>query len=302
MSERYDPFLPEDDNADDPNDRYQDSYMDEDAHSTYPYTDDDTYNTGDLGAYQTDPYSGPTTSLFPEDANVYEDGAPLLGADALPPSDETDDSENRIVYRGGTGDPAFGLLLAGAVAIGLTPMLPANADLRYTLAWGVLALIGVLAWLLGNGTRIGQEKPENLIWGVGFALLVGAPFTLFGWDVLGRAVPLVFPGMTVGTLLAYVIFVMPVSETLFFRGVFQRTLDFWVIGLIAGVWSLILFFPVMWGELLQSPAVGIVFAIGIFAMSMLYSYVRERNGLAAAWVCQITLNILMVFLPAVSQA
>ncbi|QPC85087.1 CPBP family intramembrane metalloprotease [Phototrophicus methaneseepsis] len=301
MSDRYEPFYPGDEED-------GDEYANKAYSSPEPYSPD-PYSAHDLGAYQ-DPYevydsapydqpSEPAPLFVDENTRYEESGAPLLGADALP----TEEEENKpSLYRGGTGDPTFGLLLATAVAIGLTPMLPANADLRYTLAWGVLAAIGVLAWLLGNGARIGQEKPENLIAGVGFALLVGTPFTLFGWDVLGRAGGLMFPGMPIGTLLAYLIFVMPIAETLFFRGVFQRSLDFWLIGLIAGIWEIVLFFPVMWGELLQSPAVGIVLAIGIFAMTMLYSYVRERNGLAAAWVCQIILNILMVFLPALGQA
>src|SRR5215510_14631788 len=59
-----------------------------------------------------------------------------------------------VAYRGATSDPVFGNLIAIALSVGLTPLLPASADLRYTLAWGVLAGFGVLAWLLGNSARI----------------------------------------------------------------------------------------------------------------------------------------------------
>ncbi|MCA9882513.1 MAG: CPBP family intramembrane metalloprotease [Anaerolineae bacterium] len=288
MSDRYDPDYSYEPNEDDDSSYYGSS-------DSEPYADYSSYTEAD---YNDSPFSNYSMApVVDEQTSFDEHGQPLLGADALP--QEADAPQP--LYRGGTGDPAFGLLLAGAVAIGLMPMLPANADLRYTLSWGVLGAVGVMAWLFGNSERIGQERLESLGWGIGFALLVGGPFTVFGWDVLGRAVPLAFPGMAAGTLLAYLVFVMPMGETLFFRGVFQETLDFWVVGIMAGVWNLLLIFPVMWGDIQANPAVGIIFAIGLFAMSMLYSYVRERNGLAAAWICQIALNLIMLFLPVIGR-
>lgn len=216
-------------------------------------------------------------------------------ADAPPAGDEG--RQRTISYRASASDPAFGFLLAIALSIGLTPMLPSNADLRYTLAWGALAGVGVLAWLLGSSDRIGQEKPENVVWGVLFGLLLGGPFLLFGVDVLERASRLIFPQMTPGTLLAYLVFVMPLAETLFFRGVMQRTLEFYIVGALSGVWSILLFFPVMWGEVLAAPTVALIIALALITMNMLYSYVRERNGLAASWLCQIVTSVLMVFIP-----
>lgn len=200
-------------------------------------------------------------------------------------------------YRGGASDPAFGFLVATAISIGLIPMLPANADLRYTLAWSVLALVGVLAWLLGNMERIGQETPENIAWGVGFGLLLSVPFVIFGFDTLGAAARLVFPEMSAGEVLAYLIFVMPLAETLFFRGVLQRYLDFWLVGLLATLWAMVLFYPVMWQAILTAPAVAAVIGAGVLAMNLLYSYVRERNGLAAAWITQLVAGGVMIFVP-----
>ena len=39
-------------------------------------------------------------------------------------------------YRGATSDPVFGFMIAAALSVGLTPLLPDNADLRYTLGLG----------------------------------------------------------------------------------------------------------------------------------------------------------------------
>lgn len=241
--------------------------------------------------------SEPYDDLWRTDQDDKVEENPLLIPDDPPESTALENS--RRAYRGGRTDPAFGLLLALAVSIGLAPLLPANADLRYSLAWGTLAVIGVLAWLLGNAPRIEQEQPENLLWGIGFGLLVGTPFLLFGNDILARAVPVLFPNLSAGAILAYLVFVMPLAETLFFRSLMQQTLNWVAVGALSSAWSAVLIFPVIWGELLTAPAVGVVFAITLMTVNLLYSYVRERNGLAAAWLCQIVINLLLLFIPAI---
>jgi membrane protease YdiL (CAAX protease family) len=246
------------------------------------------------------PYSDPSDyedDLIPED--MLEDTVDEVFLDhgeidqPLVSDQQVVDSE----YRGSNGDPVFGFLLAIAVSIGLTPILPAQSDLRYTLAWGALALVSVLAWLLGKFDRIGQEKPENLAWGGAYGLLVSVPFVLFFFNIFSAASRLIFPAYGVGTTLAYLLFVMPLAETLFFRGLLQPRLELWFAGGLAGLWSIILFFPVMWGEILEAPAVAIFLAIGLLAMNLMYSYIRERYGLAAAWIGQILANIVLLFIP-----
>ncbi|MDQ7035845.1 MAG: hypothetical protein Q9P01_13725 [Anaerolineae bacterium] len=187
---------------------------------------------------------------FPDETSLY------YGEDT-----DSDDNLNGEIqregnYRSGNADPAFGFLLAIAVSIGLIPILPNNADLRYTLAWGALALVGVLSWLLGNADRIGQEKPDNILWGAGLGVMVSVPFVLFFSGIFGTAARLMFPALGKGTVLAYLMFVMPLAETLFFRGLLQRRLDFWIVGALSGLWSVILFFPVMWGEVQENPGGG----------------------------------------------
>lgn len=200
-------------------------------------------------------------------------------------------------YHGANSDPIFGFLLALALSIGLIPLLPENADFRYTIVWGALASVGVMTWLLGNNERIGAEKLENVAWGIGLGLLLGVPLLLFGGGIMRRAAPLLFPDMGVGSVLAYILFVMPLAETLFYRGLLQQYRDFWVVGLWSTLWNILVFFPVMWSEILEAPIVAIVIAVAIAMMNLMYSYVRNRNGLAAAWLCQIIVNLLVIFLP-----
>lgn len=224
-----------------------------------------------------------------------------LDEDFTDVSDSLDDGEplgqGRISYRGATSDPFFGFLIAIALSVGLTPLLSDNVDLRYTLAWGALAGVSVLSWLLGSAERIDQEKPENIAWGLIFGVLMGVPSLLFLRDILTPTTQRIFLDMSPGTLLAFLVFVMPISETLFFRGLLQGQLVFWVVGLLATLWNLVLFFPVMWDQVATLPAVSVAIAIIFLMMNMIYVYVRERNGLAAAWICQILANLIMLFIP-----
>lgn len=218
--------------------------------------------------------------------------------DAVRDDEQPKEGKTRAMSRGATSDPFFGFLIAIALSIGLIPLLPDNADLRYTLAWGALAGISVLAWLLGSMERISHERPENIAWGVIYGVMLGIPFLLFlRQPILVPSSQQMFPGMSAGTLLAYLIFVMPVSETLFFRGLLQNQLVFWVVGLLAALWNVMLFFPVMWQSVLRFPAVAVVIAIVLLMMNMIYAYVRERNGLAASWICQIIANLIILYIP-----
>lgn len=212
-----------------------------------------------------------------------------------------DDDEDELGprYRGATNDPAFGFLIAIALAIGLAPMIGAGqSDLRYTLCWGVLALFGVLAWWFGNAARIGQETPENIVWGISFGLILGMPLLAFGGQTLSDSVRVLFRTMSIGSLLAYVVFVMPLAETLFFRGILQEQRPFWMIGLMGSIWSMVLFLPLI--DLRAYPIVALVIGLVLVMMNLIYTYVRQRNGLAAAWVCQIVVNLALVFIPFIS--
>jgi membrane protease YdiL (CAAX protease family) len=86
---------------------------------------------------------------------------------------------------------------------------------------------------------------------------------------------------------------MPLSETLFFRGVFQQTRAFWETAIYCTVFQFILFFPMM----NQGPY-PLIIGVGLVMANLMYGYVRDRNGLAAAWICQITVNLVLFFIPA----
>lgn len=211
---------------------------------------------------------------------------------------EADEATN-IQYRATASDPAFGYIIGMAVAIGLAPLVASGqADLRYTLSWSVLALFGVIAWLFGNMTRIDTEAPEDIIWGIVFGLILGVPLYAFGSQTLATAVDLLFGNLSTGAILAYLVFVIPLSETLFFRGVMQERRQFWMIALMSALWSVVMFFPML--DFSRYAIVAAVIGAVLLMMNLIFSYVRQRNGLAAAWVCQIIANLMIVFLPLIT--
>ena len=217
-------------------------------------------------------------------------------------ADEDEEEREPMRYRGTGSDPMFGYLIALALCFGLLPLIPDNADLRYTLVWGLLALIGVLAWLFGTTTRIGREKVEDLVWGTVLGLIIATPLLLVGGNVLSRTVHLMFQTgsganmrtLPPGAVLAYLVFVMPLAESLFFRGYMQQNRSVWLVAILSSVWSLFLFLPML--EVASYPLVAVIIAIVLTVINLIYSYVRERNGLAAAWACQIVINFVLLFL------
>jgi hypothetical protein len=200
-------------------------------------------------------------------------------------------------------DPTLGLLVGFALSIGLIALIPENADLRYTLiSLAILAFAG-FAWLLGSTDRIGRESAVNLAWGAGFGLLVGVPVFIAGGSILtaatrqlfrtgieGAVVPL--PG---GVVLAYLVFVIPTAETLMFRGLLQSGRSFLVVGIVGSLWSGLFFLPMV--DLSRFPIVALILAVLLTLFNMTYAYVRQRNGLAAAWLTQVLINVLVFYLP-----
>jgi membrane protease YdiL (CAAX protease family) len=87
-------------------------------------------------------------------------------------------------------------------------------------------------------------------------------------------------------------FVMPLAETLFFRSLLQSSRAFWLPAVICTVWQFVLFFP-----LINRGPLPLILAFVMLMANLLYGYVRNRNGLAAAWICQMTVNLVLLFFP-----
>jgi hypothetical protein len=71
-----------------------------------------------------------------------------------------------------------------------------------------------------------------------------------------------------------------------------------MVGLMASAWSIVLYLPML--DVVNFPLVAVVICLVLVMLNVMYGYVRNRNGLAAAWVCQVVANVLVLFLPFVA--
>lgn len=199
-------------------------------------------------------------------------------------------------------DPTFALLILFALNIGLASIVPENGDLRFTALWGLMGLLAASTWVL-RGVRVERTRLSELAVGAIFGGVVGLPLLLFGGTTLETTARLLFRAsvdgtvqtLPQGTVLAYLVLIMPLAETLFFRGVMQEGRSFLSVGAAASVWSILLCFPML--EVVRFPGLALLIGVALVVINLLYSYVRERNGLAAAWLCQVVLNIMLLYLP-----
>jgi hypothetical protein len=195
-------------------------------------------------------------------------------------------------------DPVFGYVMAMALSVGLTPV---QTNLRYILLWSFLAVMGGMAFVLGSGIRMKVADPGDLLWGIGLGIFTGGALMLVGFDTLAKASERLFSAGQADNRLfdtwvfQATVFVMPIAESLFFRGAMQRVHPIPVVAVLASLWSVLMFFPNL--GIGKTPAVGLVFGTALVLLNFLYSYVNWRHGLAASFFCQIGAGTLLLLVP-----
>ncbi len=189
------------------------------------------------------------------------------------------------------GDTVYIYVLALALSVGTMSLLPV---VRYTVLWTALLGVGAVAYLLGGGPRLSDTDPIALAWGLGIALLIGLPLLLVGSVGLAAASRELLP---VRDEIAFqmLVFAIPAGETLFFRGIVQEVNGLLFASLAATLWVILLFLPV--ARIAEYPAVYLVMAMMMALVNFAYSYTRQRHGLAASWLCQVTLGLTLFFVP-----
>lgn len=195
-------------------------------------------------------------------------------------------------------DPLVAYLLLMALGIGISPL---DSTVRYTLMWTVMGGLGVLAYLLGGIERMREARLDDLFWGLVFGFFMSFPFLVVFGGALETVSSRMFnvpdtPARVMDTwVFLAVAFAQPACETLFFRGGMQSVRSVLLTAGLATLWSAVLFFPHM--QLVGREAIGAILLIVFSLLNFMYSYVRFRNGLAAAWLCQVISSMLLWFFP-----
>lgn len=189
------------------------------------------------------------------------------------------------------------LLLCG---IGLTTFRLAHS-LRLTLLWLVL-LVDVLLYAEG-----GRLKAEYSLLNLGRGLLVGAvvalPFYIFGKDFF-QATALHLYGVTdlkgvtdVLVLMERAVFLVPILEEIYFRGIVQREKGILYGALFFGLAQALYFVPLAGQYSLVISAM----SAGTAILGLLYGYLYQRYGLTASVGCHVAVNLVLLVFPTLLQ-
>ncbi|MCB9437405.1 MAG: CPBP family intramembrane metalloprotease [Anaerolineales bacterium] len=231
-----------------------------------------------------------------------EDRAPHVSI--LRDEDEDDAEAERVAeyerrrLRQREADPVFILMILIAVSIGITPM---EGVIRYVILWMLMGGAGLLAYALGSGERMTETTAEDIRTGAYFGLGMSLPFILLFGSAFKSIITRMFVVDNVPTevmqtwVFMAVVFVQPATDSLFFRGAMQQFRNLFLTAILATVWTVLFYFPHM--ELSDAPGVATMIGILFGLQNFMYSYVRYRNGLAAAWVCQTIAGGMLWFVP-----
>jgi hypothetical protein len=161
--------------------------------------------------------------------------------------------------------------------------------------------VAVMGYLLGSVEQAGEAKVEDVLWGLILGFLSSFPFLLVFGTALKTVsermfdVPNTPPQIMDTWVFMAVAFIMPATETLFFRGAIQGVRGLFFTAVLATIWLGVLFFPYM--SLGGREAIAVILVMVFGLLNFMFSYMRHRNGLVGAWLCQIISYTLLWFFP-----
>lgn len=189
-------------------------------------------------------------------------------------------------------DPIYPALLFYSFALG-SGFFISDSLTRYAILWVLLAGMGGLLGMVDAGEPLEAVTSSDLAWGIGAGIVIGLPILVIIAPALAESTRLIFPAIGVAALLLSMVFAAPLGETLFFRGVVQERYGLVLSVLGAGIYTILLYWPVV----IQSVGVLLLFTIFYTVLAGVYGYLRDRYGIASAFICQVTINLMLVVLP-----
>jgi membrane protease YdiL (CAAX protease family) len=221
-------------------------------------------------------------------APKFDLAAESIDAPAVTSSTTEDDDDTLPAER--PVDPALlYLIMLGVTVLGLRTLQP---DVRFTFAWIILIVLGIVSILLDH-LEVEIPTGGDMLWGVSFGLIIGVPLLVIATPQLQRTSQSLFANTSDAFVLQSLVLAMPAAETLFFRGALQPTRGVLFTVGAATVWSIVLFFPLL--QVTEFPLVAAVIGFFFVVINFAYSYLKLRFGLFSAWTCQITINLILLF-------
>lgn len=194
-------------------------------------------------------------------------------------------------------DPFFAGLIFAGVGLGTLSL---GTSPRLAALWIALVVLWIV-YREGRAVHIEYCFPE-IGRGVLIGLAVGVPLMLLAFRALVTAIPILFVSgsptlqMGSGTLVfVSLVALAPLAEELFFRDMLQREQGTWLGALFYAASGVVFFLPTAG----QFPVV-LLAVVGVWSvLGVMYSLFFERFGLATTLACHATINLTLLFVPAV---
>jgi len=217
--------------------------------------------------------------------------APALHEPGAAPTAQAAVGEGAVALGGIRFDPLFAYLIYLALGFGTLYL---TSITRYAVLWTALAVGGGLLTLVDRDD-LEPFSSAHILWGASIGLVFSLPLLILNWRGLADMSHVLFPFEDPVAFFFAMVFVAPLGETLFFRGVLQEQRGFTAAVAGAGLSSLLFYWPAASAR----PVYLVVAVVVTTVLAAVYSFFRRRLGLVAALCCQITINITLLFLPAV---
>jgi membrane protease YdiL (CAAX protease family) len=194
-------------------------------------------------------------------------------------------------------DPYFACLIFAAVGLGTLKL---GTSPRLIILW--TTLLGLwIAFREGQTLQVQYELTE-IGRGAAIGLMMSVPLTLIAFQPLVTAIPILYisteplpvVGASATTIFASLVLVAPLAEELFFRDVLQRERGFWIAVALYAAAGIVLFLPTAGNFAAVLAAVSGASAV----LGILYAFLYERYGLTVALSCHTTVNLVLLFVPA----
>ena len=163
--------------------------------------------------------------------------------------------------------------------------------LRLVGLWTVLLTVTLL--YAESGHLKGDYSLMNLARGGLTGIVVALPFYLFAKDFFYATASYLYGVDDILVLLERAVFLVPILEECFFRGVVQYERGLLDGALLFGLAQLLYFVPFV----STFPLIVIAIALGAILLGLLCGHLYRRYGLTASISCHVAVNLVLLVLP-----
>lgn len=200
---------------------------------------------------------------------------------------------SRILLGGWVTNPHLAFLLL--LGTGLTTF-RLEHHLRLMLLW-LMMLVLVLVYA-ESGRLKANYTLLNLWRGALVGVVVSLPFFLFARDFFHATAARLYGVADLQVLIERAVFLVPLLEESFFRGMVQRERGLLDGALLFGLAQALYFITAV----NVYPLVIATMALGMASLGLLYGYIYQRYGLTASIGCHVAANFVLFALPPLALA